>query len=165
MFHRTLKYIYMKGRINIRMDKCIQVLLNLARDKAFERLVKLENGKASSKMKTITNRHQQSLSLDPRNITQKNETLWIVASSDGSTEYTVTKMSTKCPHACLLQCSECNICIHMYTCTCLDHLTQNTICKHIHLIAHESHNRRLSKGIQTPYLVKIPFYSTRYKET
>ena len=41
-FHRVLKHVYMKGRVNKRLDKCIHVLLKLARDKGFERLVKLE---------------------------------------------------------------------------------------------------------------------------
>ncbi len=45
-FHYVLKYIYMKGRVNKRMDKCIHILLTFARDKAFERLVKFEKGKA-----------------------------------------------------------------------------------------------------------------------
>ena len=40
-----LKYVYMKGKVNKRLDKCIFVLIKLARDKSFERLVKLEKGK------------------------------------------------------------------------------------------------------------------------
>ena len=32
-FHKVLKYVYMKGRVNKRLDKCIFVLLKLARDK------------------------------------------------------------------------------------------------------------------------------------
>ena len=41
-FHRTLKYIYMKGKINKRVDTCVHTLLNTAHNKAFERLIKLE---------------------------------------------------------------------------------------------------------------------------
>ena len=44
-FHHVLKYIYLKGTVNKRVDKCIHVLMKLARDKGFERLVKLEKGK------------------------------------------------------------------------------------------------------------------------
>ena len=32
-------------------------------------------------------------------------------------------------------CNLCRICIHMYTCTCMDFIINHTICKHIHLIA------------------------------
>ena len=44
-FHHVLKYLYLKGTTNKRVDKCVHVLMRLARDKGFERLVKLEKGK------------------------------------------------------------------------------------------------------------------------
>ena len=37
-FHRTLKYIYMKGSVNKSIILCIQVLLNLDRDKASKKV-------------------------------------------------------------------------------------------------------------------------------
>ena len=37
-FHRVLKHVYLAGKVNKRMDKCIHTLLLYARDKAFERL-------------------------------------------------------------------------------------------------------------------------------
>ena len=40
--HRTLKYIYLKGRVNKRIDNLIHVLMTVSRDKAFDRLCKLE---------------------------------------------------------------------------------------------------------------------------
>ena len=46
-FHRTLKYIYMKGRANRRIDNLIHILLNVPRDNGFERLCKLEKVKIS----------------------------------------------------------------------------------------------------------------------
>ena len=33
-----------------------------------------------------------------------------------------------------LQCTECDICIHEYSCTCPDSMVRLTICKHIHLL-------------------------------
>ena len=51
-FHRVLKYVYLKGTVNKRMDHCIHVLLKYSRDKAFERLAKLEKGKTTSRIKT-----------------------------------------------------------------------------------------------------------------
>ena len=44
-FHRLLKYVYMKGKVNKRVDKCLHLLLKIARDKAYERLIKSEKGK------------------------------------------------------------------------------------------------------------------------
>ena len=34
-----------------------------------------------------------------------------------------------------LQCKDCNICIHSFSCNCMDALVNHTICKHIHLVA------------------------------
>ena len=48
-FHCLLKYVYMKGKVNKRMDKCIYILLKIARDKAFERIIKLEKGRYPAK--------------------------------------------------------------------------------------------------------------------
>ena len=62
-FHKVLKYIYLKGRVNKRLDKCIFVLLKLARDKGFERLIKIEKGKNTERIKLIRARHQQSLKI------------------------------------------------------------------------------------------------------
>lgn len=52
-FHRVLKHVYMEGKVNKRVDKCIHVLMRYERDKAFERLVKLEKGKASRRITTM----------------------------------------------------------------------------------------------------------------
>ena len=35
---------------------------------------------------------------------------------------------------CHLSCPECNVCVHMFTCSCVDAVLHNTICKHIHLL-------------------------------
>ena len=51
-FHRVLKYVYLKGTVNKRMDNCIHTLLKYSRDKAFDRLAKLEKGKKAC---TVTN--------------------------------------------------------------------------------------------------------------
>ena len=47
-FHKVLKYIYLKGKINKRMDRCIYVLMKYCRDKAFNRILKLEKGKSTN---------------------------------------------------------------------------------------------------------------------
>lgn len=52
-FHRTLKYVYMKGRVNKRIDNLIHILMKVSRDKAFERLCKLEKGKISGRLSII----------------------------------------------------------------------------------------------------------------
>ena len=62
-FHNTLKQVYMRGRVNRRVDRSLHLLLRLARDKAFDRLVKLEKGKTTSRLSGIHARHKASLEL------------------------------------------------------------------------------------------------------
>ena len=49
-FHRLVKYIYMRGRANKRIDKLLYTLMKVSRDKAFERLCKLEKGKITGRV-------------------------------------------------------------------------------------------------------------------
>ena len=62
-------------------------------------------------------------------------TTWAVHSAEGSQEYTVSLEQEKCTQDCALECTMCNICVHMYACSCCDHLSHGTICKPIHLVA------------------------------
>ena len=62
-------------------------------------------------------------------------TTWAVQSAEGSQEYTVSLEQEQCTQDCALECTLCNICVHMYSCACCDHLIHGTICKHIHLVA------------------------------
>ena len=58
-----------------------------------------------------------------------------VAFVDGDQEYTVSLEQERCTQDCALECTQCNMCLHMYSCACYDHLIHGTICKHIHLVA------------------------------
>ena len=62
-FHRVLKYVYLKGKVNKRMDLCIAVLLRYATDKAFDRTLKFQKGKSTKRTSAIMNRHKASLLL------------------------------------------------------------------------------------------------------
>ncbi len=128
-FHRTLKVVYLQSKQNRRMDYLLTTLLKLARDKAFERFVKLEKGKTSHRICEINKRHksaiQWSIKID--------DDEWKVPSQNSSgIEYTVTRVKIKCD--CFLRCSNCDACIHMYTCNCVDATIHSTLCKHTHLV-------------------------------
>ena len=60
---------------------------------------------------------------------------WEVKSETTKTNYTVSLECETCPQHCAIRCTECNICVHMFTCNCPDALIRATICKLIHLIA------------------------------
>ena len=53
VFHQTLNYLYMKGKINQCVDKCIHLLMKIAKDKAFGRQIKLEKAKTSYRIGII----------------------------------------------------------------------------------------------------------------
>ena len=65
---------------------------------------------------------------------------WEVQSADGKYKHSVTSVQKTCPHNCSICCPDCNICIHMYMCSCADALIRTTICKHIHLVSRLNHN-------------------------
>ena len=146
-FHRVLKYIYFKGRINKRLDKCLQVLLKLARDKGFERLVKLEKGKNTERINMIRMRHKNSLNLPVSAVhTTDNPDTWAVDSSETGTVYSVTQLNKTCPYKCSTRCNECEICVHMFICSCPDALIKGSICKHIHLVGRVCFNSTTGMG-------------------
>ena len=118
-FHRVLKYVYMKGKVNKRLHNCIYVLLKLARDKGFERLVKIENGKNTKRISMIRARHQSSLKLSYAQVSETEQpSTWVC---DGKNKY-LSLVHNTCPHNCSISCAECNICVHMFMCNCADAL-------------------------------------------
>lgn len=134
-FHRALKYNYLKGKVNKRVDNCLVNLLKYARDKSFARFIKLTRGGSCSKTNIINDRHSKSLRLNANSVHEIEEGRWQVKSEDGKNSYIVIKQCENCSDAsCQLRCNRCNICVHMYSCTCPDSLIQNTICKHVHLL-------------------------------
>lgn len=166
-FHRVLKYLYLKGKVNKRLDKCVGILLKLARDKGFERLVKLEKGKNSERIHQIRARHQTSLKLPLSLVTVTEEYLtWEVQSADGKDIYHISQLHQKCPYNCSINCEDCHICIHNYTCNCPDALVRATICKHIHLLKrflsdtsqtyHEESHQNFQQVEETVLLEKLP---------
>ena len=137
-FHRVLKYVYLKGTVNKRIDACISMLLRFARDKLFDCLQKLERGKNTSRLQLIANRHKSGLNMSTNLVSINKfstESLkWEVKSTTSSDTYNVTQENKNCPYTCLLKCRLCSVCVHQFSCTCLDSLTRGTICKHVHLV-------------------------------
>ena len=134
-FHRTLKYVYMKGHVNKRLDSMIYMLMKYARDKTFDRIMKVEKGKRTKRTRTIYERHKKSLDLPSTNVCETGKNSWEVKSNSSlNLVYSVIKENETCPHNCSIKCEECSICVHNYSCTCADSMQRGTICKHIHLV-------------------------------
>ena len=95
----------------------------------------------------IQARHRNSLNLDFGSVIQSEENSWICKSEDGKRNYTVILNCQRCDdRQCSLKCSNCNICVHNNTCSCVDFLLYSTICKHIHLVhQYSKRNERETK--------------------
>ncbi|XP_063969505.1 uncharacterized protein LOC135157532 isoform X1 [Lytechinus pictus] len=140
-FHHSLKYIYMKGFANRRVDKCVTLLMQFVRDKTFDRLVKLQKGKKSRRINDIDSRHRQSLKLDSSAVKEVCANKWEVSSSDGKHVYIVEK-NVACCVSCPLACKECQVCVHEFSCTCIDGVVRGTLCKHVHLVSRTVYSNR-----------------------
>ena len=64
--------------------------------------------------------------------TRIEESLWEVQSESRDVTYSGRRIDTEC--ACKLRCRSCSVCIHMYTCSCVDSAIHSTVCKHCHLV-------------------------------
>ena len=74
-----------------------------------------------------------ALSTDLVSIDSNENNVWNVKSGKGEEVYQVKLEQAGCKYNCFMRCRTCSICIHQYSCTCMDSLLQVTICKHIHL--------------------------------
>lgn len=130
--HKIIKYIYLKGKRVKRLDKGIAALMRFVRDKLIDQLIVMNKGKISNKLRDIRARHKNMEKLDPSLIIAA-ENGWEVPSNSSNELYFIQEVNDSC--TCQLTCSDCNICIHRYCCTCMDSSIKFNICKHIHLLA------------------------------
>ena len=136
-FHRVLKYNYLQGKYNRRVDACLSKLEQVNNDKVFQRLIKLTKGKSTFKASIIRKRHLGSLQLRDSDVTADPESAncWLVKSEHGNNIYKVTWRQEGCNEVpCQLKCTDCGSCCHSHQCSCLDFLMNAITCKHIHLV-------------------------------
>ena len=115
---------------------CIHALLRLMRTKLNDRLLKLHKGKWTRHLLGIRNRHKTALTCDASLVTVVQPNKVFAVSGKHSNVYMV-EQNEVVPHAnmtCPLQCQPCGICVHMFSCNCVDSGLRNTICKHVHLV-------------------------------
>ena len=151
-FHRLLKVVYLQGKQNRRLDTLLSIVLKISRDKAFERITKLQKGKNSHRIREINKRHKKAeemMSSGSEPI-QESLTRWTVKSiSSPDVTYTIQLSShTNCE--CKLLCNSCQLCSHMYSCSCVDYALHYTACKHVHLVHMMSHKSSLQDSSSEP---------------
>ncbi|KFM81060.1 hypothetical protein X975_20238, partial [Stegodyphus mimosarum] len=99
---------------------------------------RLRKGKLCSKLENLKKRHELTLT-ESCSITEI-ERGWQVLASDSSEIYMVEQNANNC--TCQLICSDCNACIHKYTCTCIDASIKWNMCKHIHFVCQYRKNKK-----------------------
>lgn len=141
--HRSLKYIYLKGKSVKRLDKGISGIMSFVRDKLINKLLVINKGKLCSKLTNIRNRHKNMQKLDSSKIITTDNG-WEVLSENGLEIYIILRKIKSCKN-CQLICTECDICIHQFVCSCLDSAIKFNLCKHIHLIGNSLKNGQLDQ--------------------
>ncbi|XP_042911251.1 uncharacterized protein [Parasteatoda tepidariorum] len=136
-WHREIKYEEADGKVIKRLDKSISIVLNAINRKIIGRFMSMERSKLTSLHAQIRARHDAAKELPKQNVYVHSTTEWHVVSSRAGLStnsietYTVQK-ETACN--CDIKCPDCNICIHSFSCTCIDYKVKFVICKHIHLV-------------------------------
>lgn len=106
-------------------------------------LVNIENTfRLNNTERHLRKQHKRGQQIDleniRKNIDDRGEVVsWILESSDNKHEYfTVKKLQPrKCDENCGVMCAPCDVCLHMYSCTCHDYLLFGTMCQHIHAVS------------------------------
>ena len=107
------------------------MLFKIARDIIFETFRKYEMGKVTHRKCEINRKHSKAEELDPDLIQDCGQEWQVKSNSDMSLYYVKLEKKT-CD--CKLRCEKCNVCVHTYSCTCLDATLHYTVCKHVHLV-------------------------------
>lgn len=132
-FHKVLKYIYLKGKQNRRVDDLLFYTFQLICDTNFERLTKLcDGGKITHYLNDVNNRHRTAAAGQPT-VNQMHETSWSVQFSTSRVSHIVEKHNRNC-HCKVIRVA-CQVCVHEFSCQCYDYEIKNFMCKHIRVHA------------------------------
>ncbi|CAG9857288.1 unnamed protein product [Phyllotreta striolata] len=126
--------IYSKTKSTNTLEEAIDTVMRIARDKLHERLIVLHKGKIFKPLKDLRQRHKSAIT------SLSDDTLEIFLEQDGTysmsfgdtEQYKIEILKEHCE--CSLRCTDCNACIHSYTCSCIDSCIKWNMCVHIHLL-------------------------------
>lgn len=128
--HKCIKYFHLGGTVVKRLDKGIHAVNSYIRDKIIGRMIKELKGNNNIHLNKIDKRHSTALK-SAFEVTEEGN-VWQIKCEEKV--YIISKNELQVP-CCQLKCDICNVCIHMYSCTCIDYFIKCTICKHIHFLA------------------------------
>ncbi|GIY05046.1 c2H2-type domain-containing protein [Caerostris darwini] len=134
VMHRTFRYCCREGRKK-RLDKFIFVIMKLVRYKMLDRLcTMLDDEKIGLAIEAINMCHVMGLEIPSEHISSLSDKIWLVESEEEEQSVYVMKEFDTCPELCSLRCAECDICVHMYSCSCLHSMINANLCQHIHAV-------------------------------
>lgn len=134
--HKVLKYFYLHGQKNKRLDKCIDALVKYSRDCLFKRLRKIVKNERPRQLKNIAKSHARAKEVKV-NFNQATSKWSVQSQSSTDILYEVELVCENvgiCNDDCIMICEQCEpkICVHTFSCECVDYLIKTDICKHIH---------------------------------
>ncbi|XP_055953132.1 uncharacterized protein LOC129988879 isoform X2 [Argiope bruennichi] len=132
--HKTLQHCFKRGW-NKQLDKFLMMLMKYVRFKMIDRLSNMvDEEKINLAKKAIIMCHNMSLDIKSENITSLSAyKVWLIRSETEADAY-VTREYKSCPEICDLRCHDCDVCVHMYSCTCAHSMINANMCKHIHAV-------------------------------
>jgi hypothetical protein len=81
---------------------------------------------------------------------------YYVKSERKDNSYMVDRPVGKTPPCCSIVCRQWAICVHQFSCTCMDHLIWTTVCKHSHLtVAFLKSKHQIESDVKTLELQSI----------
>ncbi|CAL1285290.1 unnamed protein product [Larinioides sclopetarius] len=131
--HKTLLH-FVRRSSSKQLDKFLMVLMKYLRFKMINRLCNmLDEEKIDLAKKTISMCHNMGLDIECQNINSLSDKIWLIRSENEIDAY-VTQEYVSCPELCDLRCPDCDVCVHMYSCTCVHSMINANMCKHIHAV-------------------------------
>lgn len=133
--HKKLKYCYLDGKVNRRVDACIQALLEFEAQLHLEWYQRLIQGTPTYRHQQINKSHHKSHEITQDMINQTSEFTWTVLSSTPKVQpYTVVWHENSGCDGCPLSCPVGQVCVHRLACTCPENIFKGNFCKHTHSV-------------------------------
>lgn len=151
--HKTIKYFYLERKTVRRLDRGLHVVMKYLRDKSIERIIKITKGKNTLCSRQIFEKHNAALASNY--IVETSDQCFNLKKESGEV-YVVKKVSDRM--CCVDNCLSCKICVHTYTCSCLDFAKKTTVCKHIHYVV-INHNQHISIEVNKSDIDRNEFIS------
>ncbi|XP_077560873.1 uncharacterized protein LOC144175708 [Haemaphysalis longicornis] len=137
--HMVLKYCYLDGKQNQRVDRLISVLLTLTRNKIFDRIIKFAKNAETAFARDTRSTHEIGCKIAAHYIQRAKIGQYIISLQSSLSRYVVTEhQAAICSKSCTFTCPDCNVFVHNVTCSCPGNELRRNICEHIHAVFRNS---------------------------